>query len=272
MQLNVKVIEARGLAKMDTLGKSDPDAVLQLIGSQSTFKTAAKSNTLTPVWNEQFRFSVYNTSRQALSILLRDQDVALDEDMARLELALAQIPIGRVIDNWFDLQPIKGVKVGGQVHLMLHIGEPGGPEFRETPLPPLGKPPFGFHVRIIAAADFEKMDTLGKTDPYVVISSGGHSGKTSVKANDLNPRWDEDFHIPVVDPLNTIVSLLLRDEDVVSDDDISKCELQTGILPFGRVLDTWIDLSPVGKVKKGGRLHVLLQLASASQPPFVTLG
>jgi Ca2+-dependent lipid-binding protein len=114
------------------------------------------------------------------------------------------------------------------------------------------------------------MDTLGKSDPYVMLSSNGERFQTSVKENTVAPRWDEDFHLRVPDPRNNLVKIQLRDYDVVSDDDISTCELQTGILPFGVVLDTWIELTPSAKVKKGGKLHLLLQVQTASKPPFVT--
>jgi hypothetical protein len=113
MQLHVRVVEARGLAKLDTIGMSDPFVVLGLAGSKTVFKTAIKDNTLIPVWNEEFRFPLNNPPRQAPSLLVRDHDVAFDDDMARLELPLAPIPIGRVVDQWYDLTPVKGVKVGG---------------------------------------------------------------------------------------------------------------------------------------------------------------
>jgi Ca2+-dependent lipid-binding protein len=270
MQLNVRVCEARGLAKMDALGKSDPYAVLQLVGCADKQKTKAIQNTLNPTWNEQFRFSIYNPARQALTILLRDQDVTLDEDMAKAEIQLAQVPVGQVVDKWYDLTPVKGVKTGGQIHLVLHIGPWNGAAFVPTPLPPIGAPPYVLHIRCISAEDVVKLDTLGKSDPYVLLSSNGERFQTSVKENTVAPRWDEDFHLRVPDPRNNLVKLQLRDYDVLADDDISTCELQTGILPFGVVLDTWIELTPSQKVKQGGKLHLLLQVQTASAPPFVT--
>jgi hypothetical protein len=272
MQLNVRVVEARGLAKMDTFGKSDPYAILRLVGSQATFKTAVIKNTLTPVWNEQFHFSLYNPSRQALFILLKDEDLTIDEEMATLEVQLASLIIGDVIDQWYEFRPVKGVKIGGQIHLVLHIGLPRGPEFVQWRLPPLGQPPFVLNLRIIAADQMEKMDILGKTDPYFILTSGGQTFTTSIKSNTLTPRYDEDFQFNIPNPANNIVKLLLRDKDLTFDDDISSCELQTAILPFGQVLDVWIELTPAQKVKKGGRAHVLLHVASASQTPFMLGG
>jgi Ca2+-dependent lipid-binding protein len=272
MQLNVRVVSAKGLAKMDTFGKSDPFVELSLTGTKSKVKTSVKDNTLTPVWNEEFKFVLYNPARQSLALLIKDQDVAADDDMATLTVQLATIPIGRPVEKWYDLVPVKGVKVGGQINLVLHVGLPGAPPFQEGRFPPWGPPPYAFHIRLISGSDIERMDGLGKSDPYVVLSSASETFQTSVKKNTLTPKWEEDFHFSVPDPRNFIIKLLLRDEDVVSDDDISSAEIQTGIFPFGVVLETDIELQPVGSVKKGGKLHGLFHLSTKGAPPFVTSG
>jgi Ca2+-dependent lipid-binding protein len=270
MQLNIRVIEAKGLAKMDTLGKSDPYVVLQLVGAHDTLKTSIKENTLAPVWNEVFKFPLYNPSRQALTLKLRDQDVALDEDMALTEISIASIPIGTAVDKWYDLQAAKGASKGGEIHLVLHVGLPDGAPFAPYAPPAIGAGPYLFHVRVIAAEGFEKMDLLGKTDAFVVVSSGSQNFKTEVQPSSLTPRWDKDFQLQVPDPRNQIVKLTLCDEDPLLDDNISSCELQIGIFPFGKVLDAWIELTPTPKVKKGGKLHILAQVASESAPAFVS--
>jgi Ca2+-dependent lipid-binding protein len=111
-----------------------------------------------------------------------------------------------------------------------------------------------------------------KTDPYFVASGPSTQFKTSVKKNKINARFEEDFHFPVVEPNQDVVRLLARDEDVTADDDISSCEIQIGILPFGAVLDTRIELTAIEKVKRGGRAHVLLHFTSEQATPFVAGG
>jgi Ca2+-dependent lipid-binding protein len=268
MQLNVFVGGATGIAKMDTFGKSDPFIVLSLSESPVKKQTSVKDNTLTPVWNETFTFPLYNPSRQALTLLLKDKDVAADDDMATLEIQLAQLPIGAVVAQNYDFRPVKGVKTGGQVSLKLQIAAETVPPFSAWSLPPRPPGPHVLHLRIIAAEDIEKMDAVGKTDPYIVITSPGSRFQTTVKENTLNPKWDEDFHIPIQNPNDAVVLLALFDKDVASDDAISRAQLQTAIQPFGQILDTWILFSPVQAVKKPGRVHVLLHLTVPGKTPF----
>jgi Ca2+-dependent lipid-binding protein len=271
MQLNVRVASARGLAKMDTFGKSDPFVELWLTGSATRQKTPVIDNTLTPVWNADFKLFLYNPARQSLSLLVKDKDVAADDDMATLEVPLATLPIGPASDKWYELRPVKGVKVGGEINLFLQIGIPGDPPFRGLPLPPLGPPPYVFHIRIISGEDLPKTDTIGKTDPYVVLSSeAGETFQTTVKDNTLTPRWNEEFSFNITNPQNFTIKLLLRDKDLSSDDDISSAEIQTAIFPYGKVLETDIELVPIGSIKKGGKLHVLFHYATSGPPPFVT--
>jgi hypothetical protein len=272
MQLNVRVVEARGLAKMDTFGKSDPYTILRIVDAPSSFKTSVIKNSLTPVWNEQFKFSVYNPGIQVLSLLVRDEDLAADEDMATLDLQLASLPLGAVVDQWYELRPVKGVKVGGQIHLILHIGLPSSPPFVQWLFPPPTPPPYAFNLRIISADRMEKMDVIGKTDPYFIIKCGGQTLQTSVKNNTLTPRYDEDFQLFVNDPGGVTVKLQLRDKDVAFDDDIGSCELLTSIFPFGIVIDSYIELRAAKKVKRGGRVRVLLQVAAQAAVPFVPGG
>jgi Ca2+-dependent lipid-binding protein len=268
MQLNVFIGGAVNIEKADTFGASDPFIALTLSGSQQHFKTTVKQNTLTPVWNEQFKFPVYSPGEQVLKLLLKDQDVASDDELAVLEFPLRALSIGGVLEKTFELVPVKGVKKGGQLTAKLQISSPRVPAFQTWKLPPVKPGPQVLNLRILAAEDIEKADTFGKTDPYIKIRGPGWEGRTAVKEGTLSPKWDEVFYVPIPDPKDTVVSLRLFDEDVSSDDEISYVNLQTAIFPFAEVTEVWLELTGVRKVKKPGRVHVILQVALQSAPPF----
>jgi Ca2+-dependent lipid-binding protein len=135
-------------------------------------------------------------------------------------------------------------------------------------LPILAAGPAAFHIRIITGDDIPNMDAIGKTDPYVIIRGPEEEVKTSVKENTLTPQWDEDFHLEIRNPQNSIVTLKLMDKDLSVDDPISSAEIQVGILPFGEPLVTWIELKKEKSVEKPGRLRVLLHLTSSSGAPL----
>lgn len=75
--LNVKVIGASNLKKMDILGKSDPYVKLKLTGDKlQSRKTTVKMNNLNPEWNEAFNFVVKDPGSQVLELYAYDWDKA----------------------------------------------------------------------------------------------------------------------------------------------------------------------------------------------------
>jgi hypothetical protein len=125
--LHIRVIEARDIAKMDTFGKSDPYVLVQLKGGK-VFRTKVIDNTLKPVWNETFSMPITDMGA-TLYLLMKDRDVSADDEMSRLEISLTSIKPGDVLDQWFPMRPVKGVKKGGEIHLQIHIAQPGEAPF-----------------------------------------------------------------------------------------------------------------------------------------------
>ena len=48
-------------------------------------------------------------------------------------------------------------------------------------------------IEIISVDNVPKADIQGGSDPYVTVSIGGTTKKTSVKENDLNPVYNESL-------------------------------------------------------------------------------
>uniref|UniRef100_A0A7N0V1C0 C2 domain-containing protein n=1 Tax=Kalanchoe fedtschenkoi TaxID=63787 RepID=A0A7N0V1C0_KALFE len=88
---------------------------------------------------------------------------------------------------------------------------------------------------------------VASSDPYVVVKMGKQKLKTRVIKKDINPKWDEDLTLSVVDP-NLPVTLTVYDHDTFSRDDkmgdadfdvkpfLSALKIDTGGLPSGTIL------------------------------------
>ncbi|KAH0787749.1 C2 domain containing protein [Histomonas meleagridis] len=125
------------------------------------------------------------------------------------------------------------------------------------------------HVRVLEALDIAKMD-ISKSDPYCVISvtSSNDTRKTRVIENSLKPVWNEDFHFNIPNPSNAALKILMRDKDLIKDDDMASLEVQLCSLPPGQVIDQWYNMIPAHHVKKGGRIHLILHLSPTGAPAF----
>ncbi|KAI3447586.1 hypothetical protein Pfo_004251 [Paulownia fortunei] len=81
------------------------------------------------------------------------------------------------------------------------------------------KKPVGIlHVKVVRAHKLLNMDFLSTSDPYVKLSLTGErlpSKKTSVKMNNLNPEWYEDFKLIVKEPESQVFQLQLYDWEKV---------------------------------------------------------
>nr|QHT72834.1 synaptotagmin-3 [Vernicia montana] len=85
------------------------------------------------------------------------------------------------------------------------------------------KKPVGIlHVKVVRAMKLLKADFLGTSDPFVKLSLTGEklpAKKTTIKKNNLNPEWNENFKLIVKDPQSQILQLQVFDWDKVGGHD-----------------------------------------------------
>ncbi|KAJ4778675.1 Calcium-dependent lipid-binding (CaLB domain) family protein [Rhynchospora pubera] len=100
------------------------------------------------------------------------------------------------------------------------------PKVLEVPIMDLSKAmkkPVGIlHVKVVQAFKLKKKDFMGKSDPYVKLKlteDGMPSKKTTVKRNNLNPEWNEDFKLIVKDPESQALELIVYDWEQVGKHD-----------------------------------------------------
>ncbi|ONK68533.1 uncharacterized protein A4U43_C05F12930 [Asparagus officinalis] len=73
--LEVKLVQAKGLANKDLVGKSDPFAVAYIRPLPDRMKTSKTiNNELNPIWNEHFEFIVEDMSTQRLVVKVYDDE------------------------------------------------------------------------------------------------------------------------------------------------------------------------------------------------------
>ncbi|KAK8838088.1 hypothetical protein M9Y10_036039 [Tritrichomonas musculus] len=127
---------------------------------------------------------------------------------------------------------------------------------------------YTLHVRVIEADDIPKMDA-NATDAYCILNTSSESRNTAVIQNSMHPRWNQEFHFSIATPTTGSLRIVMRDKDIFKDDNISSLDIQLCSLPLGQVIDRWYDMIPFRRVKKGGRLHLVLHMAQTGQPPFI---
>ncbi|XP_017249950.1 synaptotagmin-3-like isoform X2 [Daucus carota subsp. sativus] len=88
----------------------------------------------------------------------------------------------------------------------------------DTSLGAAKKPVGLLHVKVLRAEKLLKMDLLSASDPYVKLSLSGErlpAKKTSIKMNNLNPEWNEDFKLTVKDPQTQVLQIHVYDWEKV---------------------------------------------------------
>ena len=122
-KLNVRIVEAKGLPKMDVIGSVDPYCQLY-IGDRTQMKqTRTIRQNKNPIWNQEFQFSIKDFYNESLTVILKDFDkVSADDPISKLQIPLKTLQMSTVKDNWYDMIPFKRVKKGGKLRLVLHLG------------------------------------------------------------------------------------------------------------------------------------------------------
>ena len=113
-KLRITVIEAKDVPSLDPFEPCDPYCLLYVDGQGEgqTIRTRSIEKTSHPIWGEEFEFDVNAEKMKKkslpcyLNILLKDHDVTRDDEelLASGRIDLLNIPVGKVVDDWFQLQ------------------------------------------------------------------------------------------------------------------------------------------------------------------------
>ncbi|KAL6877582.1 hypothetical protein ACP4OV_012797 [Aristida adscensionis] len=108
-------------------------------------------------------------------------------------------------------------------------------------------------VEILEGADMKPSDPNGLADPYVKGHLGPYRFQTKIHKKTLNPKWLEEFKIPITswEAIN-LLSLQVRDKDPIFDDTLGDCSISINKLRGGQRHDIWMALKNI----KTGRIHI----------------
>ena len=270
LMFNIQVIEAKDVPAMDRNGKSDPFMILYLLGQKTNekigeVKTKIIKKTLNPVWNEEYHFPIKSIGTDVLHMSFFDYNTLGKNDLiSQYNFYMKNLVLGKVYDEWISFTPEKDVPKGGKIHLKYHLASPNSYAFVNIP-----KETLTFHIQVIEAKEVKSMDLNGFSDPYCQMQIIGDRifQKTSIKYETLSPYWDETFHFVITNYETDIFSLLLRDKDKISDDDIGIINLQINQFEVGKVYKKWFEVQHKGK--KTGLVKVMINVTRTGDEPFL---
>ena len=96
---------------MDLNGFSDPYCKMQIIGDRTFTNSSIKYETLSPYWDEKFKFILTNYETDIFKLDLMDKDKISDDLIGSVNLQVNQYKIDKVYRKWIKVQN-KGKKTG----------------------------------------------------------------------------------------------------------------------------------------------------------------
>lgn len=259
MKLHLRIIEADNIPKMDLFGTADPYAVATLTDSNDTDKTEYIKGTYTPKWNKEMSLNVA-TIAESIVLELKDHDtIGRDDLIGSIKRNIKKFQPGIVNDEWIQLEAPKGVDKEARIHVVSHLALDGMPKFTNIPFQFLK-----VVVKVISAKDLAKTDIITDSDPYVLVYLRNYpmvKYRTKVVKNNLNPTWDQDFELDLVNQTSDILSLKVMDKDVLVDDEIGSLDIPLGQFGMFDIYEREFDLKPCNKkVKKAGKITLRIQV------------
>ncbi|KAH9311905.1 hypothetical protein KI387_026940, partial [Taxus chinensis] len=113
-------------------------------------------------------------------------------------------------------------------------------------------------LEVLEAADVKPSDPNGLADPFVRGYLGTYRFNTKIEKKTLNPKWQEEFKIPILSwGSSNLLVLNVRDKDHFLDDDLGECMIPLNDFRGGQRHDKWLPLENV----KMGRLHVAIRVS-----------
>ncbi|MCO5608671.1 hypothetical protein L7F22_062885 [Adiantum nelumboides] len=100
-------------------------------------------------------------------------------------------------------------------------------------------------VKVVRAQNLKNMEMIGKSDPYVVAYVRVlFPANTKVVENNLNPKWDEEFHFDVEDQETQSLVFQVYDKDIGTDKLLGAATFPLAKLTAGEIKELALPLTP----------------------------
>ncbi|XP_058873892.1 synaptotagmin-1-like [Acipenser ruthenus] len=237
-QLVVGIISAEDLQAMDMGGTSDPYVKVYLLpDKKKKFETKVHRKTLSPSFNESFKFKIPYAELGGKTLVMSVYDFdrfSKHDAIGEVKVPMSHVDLAHLIEEWRDLESAEKEEVEqlGDICFSLRY------------VPTAGK----LSVIILEAKNLKKMDVGGLSDPYVKIhlmQNGKRlkKKKTTIKKNTLNPYYNESFSFEVpfeqIQKVQVVVTVLDYDK-LGKNDAIGK--VFVGCNSTGTELRHWSDM------------------------------
>jgi len=163
-QVDVRIIEGRGLAQKDSNGLADPYIRVSHGGNKHT--TPVVKKTLNPVWNYNCSFKVtIDNIKEGIKLIVKDKDVVSDEFMGSAVINLSSLPANVKVSKWYPLTAD-------------HLDEPGVKlrAFAEKPTKSPGDIRLKMkytEVKILKLDEYEQFWKLLEQPDYTIVDALG---------------------------------------------------------------------------------------------------
>lgn len=268
----------------------EPNPMVQLSIQDVTRESRVVYSTVSPVWDDAFRFFLQDPTNEDIDIQVKDDNRQTTLGSLSISLTRLLSADNLTLDQWFPLEN-SGPNSRIYMKLIMKILYLDAPEVCQKPRPcppgqlnvtevtnvgssvdqpsrPTKSSPdaqFGtesvIRIHLLEAENLIAKDNFmggmikGKSDPYVKVRLGGQKFRSRVIKEELNPRWSEIYEVIVNDVPGQEVEFDLYDKDVDKDDFLGRCKIPLRRVLNTKFVDEWLPLEDV----KSGRLHVKLE-------------
>lgn len=193
--LVIRVVEARYIAAMDKGGTSDPYCRLKCSFNKQRFKTKVIDKSLTPKWDESFKFFTHGAPEGTVTLKMWDKDRwTTDDFLGEITIDVSRFHDKQPHDSWIALEhePKKKTPEKGEVRLIITYdsGKPVTIPVSNATVPQQNIPP-------TATAGTGAISTEKLEDKYDLGKEIGRGGFSIVKKG-KNKTTGEDVAVKCI--------------------------------------------------------------------------
>ena len=287
-KIHIVLVKARGLAKLNSNGKSS-DPYCKIALGKETVKSKMISKCTNPIWNEAFDFNWYSEFNKELHITVWNKnywDLPMDDRMGNIDIDLSTLEPEKTYQIWrrlangqgkiFFLLTISGTtskQSETNIEFMNDKLESIKQHWMEKLNAKSNTSTVGYlMVKVLEARNLANTDIIGRSDPFCVVRLNNDRFVTQTDCNNLSPYWGKVFQFTNVTDICDILEITVYDENYDHKYDLLG-RLKIPLLRIENDKKKWYSLK--GKFlrfyAKGGQPRILLEMYFIYNKPLSLL-